>query len=203
MHEYAHFRPELAERLNNPRRLETQVGEADLARLLALKGDEDLLDLGSGTGFYTDRMAALTSGTVYAVEMQPEIARHHRERGLPPNVTQVQGDITRLSLHPAIADVAVCIAVYHEVGGRLDLLGIATALRPAGRLLIIDWRADPESWEGGPPADIRFAKEDVVLSLPPYFKATLSENLGRFMFAVVGVATSPNPPGWDPLRDLA
>jgi hypothetical protein len=64
MHDHARFRPEWAERLNNPHRLETQVSDAELARLLALTGHEDLIDLGSGTGFYTDRIAALTTGTV-------------------------------------------------------------------------------------------------------------------------------------------
>ena len=194
MHDHARFRPEWAARLNDPRRLDTQVSGADLARLLSLEGDEDLIDLGSGTGFYTDRMATLTTGTVYAVEMQPEIAELHRARGLPPNVKQLRGDIAHLSLPPAIADIAVCIATYHETEGRLDLPGVARALRPAGRLVIIDWRSDPESWEGGPPAEVRFAKEDVARSLAPYFDATLVEDLGRFMFAVVGVAGNVTPP---------
>jgi hypothetical protein len=34
-------------RLDDLQRLETQVSEQDLARLLALRGDEDVLDLGS------------------------------------------------------------------------------------------------------------------------------------------------------------
>lgn len=194
MHDHARFRPEWAERLDDPRRLETQVGEADLARLLALRGTEDLVDLGSGTGFYTNRMAALTTGTIYAIEMQPEIAELHRRHGLPPNVRQVRGDITRLALPTAIAEVAVCIATYHETEGRLDLSGIAAALRPAGRLVIIDWRTDPESWEGGPPTGVRFAKEDVARSLAPHFDVTVVENLGRFMFAVTGLVARLTPP---------
>jgi SAM-dependent methyltransferase len=193
MHDHARFRPEWAERLNNPHRLETQVSDAELARLLALTGHEDLIDLGSGTGFYTDRMAALTTGTVYAVEVQSEIAELHRKRGLPRNVQPVQGDITHLSLPAAIADVAVSVITYHETEGRLDLPGVAAALRQGGRLVIVDWRVDPESWEGGPPLELRFAKEDVARSLDPHFETTLSEDLGRFLFAVVGIVRPVTP----------
>jgi len=184
-HDHAHITPERAARLNDPRRLETQIGEADLTRLLDLAGNEDVIDLGSGTGFYTDRIAALTTGTVYAVELQPDIADLHRTKGVPDNVRLLHGDMTKLSLPPAGADVAITIATYHELDGGLDLAGLAEALRPGGRLIIVDWRPDPETWEGGPPADVRVGKEDVAAALIPYFTATQVENIGRAMFAVV------------------
>lgn len=199
MGDHAVFHHERLHRLNDLRRLETQVSEADLARFLALHGNEDVLDLGSGTGFYTDRIAALTSGTVYAVELQPEMNDHYRERGVPANVCLLQGDITALpvaptsdapgggalaELRPASVDVACTIATWHEIEGRLDLPGVARVLRPQGRLIVIDWRSDPESFEGGPPQNIRSSKEQVAAALAPYFPRTHAEDLGRFMFAV-------------------
>lgn len=183
------FHPERLRRLNDVRRLETQVGETDLSRLLALRGDEDVIDLGSGTGFYTDRIAALTTGTVYAVELQPEMNRHYRERGLPPNVRLVPGDITAIStgaLEPACADAACTIATWHEIQGRLDLAALSEILRPHARLVVVDWRTDPESWGNGPPESIRIAKEHVAEALATYFPRTAAEDLGRFMFAVSG-----------------
>jgi SAM-dependent methyltransferase len=185
LHEPGHIQPAHASRLSDPRRLETQLSEQDLARFLALRGDEDLVDLGCGTGFYTDRMAALTTGLVYGVELQPEMIELYRQRGIPANVRLVQGDVTNLALAPGSADLACCIAVYHETGGRLDLPGLQRILRPRGRLVIVDWRNDAESWEGGPPAHVRFGKDQVAGSLEPYFAPELVENLGRFMFAIV------------------
>ncbi len=193
VHDHVHFQPQWGRRLNNPRRLETQLSDQDLARLLALRGDEDLIDLGSGTGFYTDRMAALTTGIVYAVELQPEMSDLYRERGVPTNVRLIPGDVTCLSLAPASADVACCIATYHETEGRLDLQGLARILRPRGRLIVIDWRKDPESWESGPPEGIRYGKEEVARSFSPYFKATLAQNLGRFMFVVAADREDTQP----------
>jgi ubiquinone/menaquinone biosynthesis C-methylase UbiE len=183
-----------AHRLNDERRLVDQVSEHDLARLLALRGDEDVADLGSGTGFYTDRIAALTTGTVYAVDLQPEMNDAYRERGVPGNVRLVLGDITGLSLEPESVDVACTIATWHETGGKVDLPGLVRILRPRGRLVVIDWRQDPESWESGPPADLRFSKEEVAQSLAPFFAAIEAENLGRFMFAVIG-ARGPSGAG--------
>jgi SAM-dependent methyltransferase len=179
------FNPDKARRLNDVGRLETQVSKGTLLHLLALRGNEDVADLGSGTGFYTDIVAGLTSGFVYAVEFQAEMIDAYRERGVPDNVRLVQGDIRQLPLSVRSIDVAYSIAVYHETRGDLGLAVLLPALRPPGRLVIIDWRSDPESWESGPPARLRFDKADVAESLRPYFRSVLTENVGRFMFAVV------------------
>jgi SAM-dependent methyltransferase len=177
--------PSRAQRLLDPGRLETQVSDDDLVRLLALRGDEDVIELGSGPGFYTDRVAALTTGTVYALDIEPEMLDFYRSRGVPDNVQLVLGDVTRLDLPEASLDVACSISTWHESGGVVDLAGLARALRPGGRLVIADWRKDAESLDHGPPTDIRFVKEEVAASLAPYFCPLNTEDLGRFMFAVI------------------
>ena len=47
----------------------------------------------------------------------------------------------------------------------------------------------PQTWEGGPPAEVRVSKEQAAASLAPYFAATLLEDLGPSMFAVVATLT--------------
>jgi len=195
MHDHGrlHRSPASFERLDDLSRLQRQVSEAELARLLALRGDEDVLDLGSGTGFYTDRIAALTTGTVYALDLDPAMHDHYRSRGLPVNVRLVLRDMTALSvsktgkgdpLGAKSVDLACTIATWHEIGGRLDLPGVAKVLRPRGRLLVIDWRRDAESWENGPPIAERSTVAEVADMLAPRFTIVSSENVGRFMFAV-------------------
>jgi SAM-dependent methyltransferase len=179
------FNPEKARRLNDARRLETQVSKESLSRLLDLGGSEDVADLGSGTGFYTDIVAGLTSGLVYAVEFQTEMIDAYRERGVPGNVRLIRGDIRQSPLLEDSVDVAYSIAVYHETRGDLGLPSLLPALRSPGRLVIVDWRSDPETWESGPPARLRFAKEDVAASMRPFFRTVTAENVGRSMFAVV------------------
>jgi len=196
MHQHAPISPDRAQRLMDPRRLETQLSERGLIRLLALTGSEDVIDLGSGVGFYTDLIAALTTGTVYALDLQPEMHDFYRARGMPPNVRLVLGDLSRLELTPGGADVACSISVWHETGGEMDLPGLSRALRPKGRLVIVDWRKDPEPGDGGPPAEIRFSKEEVAGALLPYFQTVLSEDLGRNMFAVVAVRVDQPGGSW-------
>jgi len=183
-------------RLDDIGRLKTSVSESDLARVLALRGHEDVLDLGSGTGFYTDRVAALTTGTVFALEIIPEMLKHYSERGLPRNVRLIQGDMTALpqvkgdseppagSLAPSMADVAVTIATWHEIDGRLDVSGLAGLLRPHGRLIVIDWRKDPATWDHGPPEEVRYSTDDVAAALRSHFEVIKVEDLGPSMFAV-------------------
>lgn len=176
---------ERARRLDNPRRLETQVSEEDLSRILDLRGDEDIIDLGSGTGFYTDRIAKLTQGLVYAVEIEPELHRYHASRGVPENVRLILGDVTRLELAPASADLAVSLATWHEIGGALDLPGLVRILRPGGQLIVVDWRKKPQSFGSGPPLDIRADKEEVARALAPWFTPLVSKDLGPNMFFVI------------------
>ena len=195
MHDHgsSHRSPASFERLDDLSRLQRQVSEAELTRLLALRGDEDVLDLGSGTGFYTDRIAALTAGMVYALDLDPAMHDHYRARGLPANVRLVLGDMTALSvsktaqgeaLRGESVDVACTIATWHEIEGRLDLPGVAQVLRPGGRLLVIDWRRDVESWENGPPIAERSTAAEVAGVLASHFTLLSAENVGRFMFAV-------------------
>ena len=176
--------PGRAERLMELSRLESQLGEQDLARLLALRGDEDVIELGSGAGFYTDRIATLTTGTVYGLDIQPDMHEFYRERGLPGNVRLITGDVTRLDLPPASLDVACSISTWHESDGVIDLVGLTRALRPGGRLVVVDWRRDGYAPEKGPPQAIRLTKEEVASYLAPYFRVTGSEDLGQHMFAV-------------------
>jgi SAM-dependent methyltransferase len=172
-----------------PTRLETQLSERDLARLLALRGDEDVIELGSGAGFYTDRIAALTAGTVYGLDIQPEMHDFYRKRGLPANVRLLVGDVTRLDLPAASLDVACSISTWHESDGVIDLPGLVRALRPGGRLVVVDWRRDGDTPEKGPPQTIRLTKEEVAAYLAPYFLVTSSEDLGQHMFAVTATLT--------------
>ncbi len=181
---------ERAARLLEPGRLDTQLSEADLARLLALRGNEDVIELGSGAGFYTDRIAALTTGTVYGLDIQPEMHEFYRSRGLPANVRLIAGDVTDLHLEPASLDVACSISTWHESDGVIDLPGLARALRPGGRLVIVDWRKDIEGdREQGPPLSVRFTGDEVAASLAPHFRAVGTERLGPNMFAVVALKT--------------
>ncbi len=200
MHDHGPHWAAHIQRLNDPERLKRQLSGSDLSRILDLRGDEDVLDLGSGSGFYTDLIAPLTTGTVYALELLPEMNSHYRERGLPGNVRLLQGDMTALALDtgaasaeravgadrlaPASVDVVFTNATWHEIAGRLDVAGVAELMRPGGRLLVVDWRKNPDTWESGPPENVRYSTDEVTATLASHFTITSVQKVGPSMFAL-------------------
>ncbi len=185
MHDDHRFHPMHAERLSDPRRLDNQLSEEDLVRLLDLRGDEDVADLGSGTGFYTDIVARHTSGAVYAVEISPEMTEAYRKRGVPANVRLVEADVRELPLTPGSIDAAYSIVALHEMAGDMEMGRLLDSLRAPGRVVVVDWRMEPASWESGPPAERRVSNQSALAIFEPYFETVTIEDLGSFMFALV------------------
>ena len=108
-------------------------------------------DVGAGSGYFTVRLAARTGskGRVYATDLQPEMlkmlaARLARED--VKNVTLVQGAIDDPKLPPASIDLVLMVDVYHELSEPQKMLrGIRAALKPGGRLVLLEYRKeDPE-----------------------------------------------------------
>ena len=184
MDEHRIFPAHRAHVLNDEQRL-AALSEEGLVTLLDLDGTEDIADLGSGTGFYTNRIAAHTSGTVYAVEVQSEMQDHHRARCLPANVQMVLGDVDELPLPEGSIDRAVSINTFHEAHGHDGLVRLARALREGGRLLIVDWRRDPAATAQGPRLEARLTKEEAASLLSPHFRTQEVRDLGEFFFSVV------------------
>ncbi len=180
------FRPSRAKKLNDEERLAILSVET-LVALLDLSGVESLVDLGSGTGFYTNRLPERTTVTVYAVDVQPEMLERHVDRGIPANVRLVLADFRLLPLPEASVDRALSVYAYHEAPEAMGLERVARALKPGGRLVIVDWRRSYQAVEHGPPLDIRATWEEVADVLAPHFSYVEGQNLDRFLFVATGV----------------
>jgi len=108
-------------------------------------------DVGAGSGYFTVRLGARVgpNGRVYANDLQPEMlkmlaARLAREN--VRNVTLVQGAPDDVKLPPAAIDMVLMVDVYHECSEPQKMLrAIRMALRPGGRLVLLEYRKeDPE-----------------------------------------------------------
>jgi predicted methyltransferase len=134
----------------------------EVIRALALRPDAVVADLGAGTGYFAARLAnMLPQGRVYAVDVEPGMVQHLAKRAQEehlPNLVAVQAapDDARL---PEKADLILLVDVYHHIEGREAYFRkLRDALKPGGRVAIVDFRADsPE----GPPKAARLSPRTV------------------------------------------
>jgi predicted methyltransferase len=133
---------------------------------LALRPDAAVADLGAGTGYFAARLAnMLPKGTVYAVDVEPEMVKYLGERAKREGLANLKPvaarpDDARL---PAKVDLIVLVDVYHHIDNRERYFRkLAASLKPGGRLAVIDFRLDsPE----GPPKEARIPPEKVKAEL--------------------------------------
>ena len=133
---------------------------------LSLRPDAAVADLGAGTGYFAARLAnMLPKGTVYAVDVEPEMVKYLGERAKREGLANLKPvaarpDDARL---PAKVDLIVLVDVYHHIENRERYFRrLAASLKPGGRLAVIDFRLDsPE----GPPKAARIAPEQVKAEL--------------------------------------
>ena len=115
---------------------------------LKLKPGEAVADIGSGTGYYTRRLARPISpnGMVYAVDIQPEMLDLLTNKLAAEkifNVKPVLGTITDPKLPPAALDLVLMVDVYHEFDHPFEMVeGMCRALKPGGRMVFVEFRRE-------------------------------------------------------------
>ncbi len=157
------FDAERAATLEDAGRRYRYVSREELLWALALDGTETVADLGSGTGFYTDDVAA-RAGHVYGVDIQPAMHDYYREKSLPDNVELVESDVATLPFADDALDAAVSTMTYHEFASDDALAELARTIRPGGRLVVADWSAGGEG-EAGAPLTERYDLDTVTRAL--------------------------------------
>jgi ubiquinone/menaquinone biosynthesis C-methylase UbiE len=104
-------------------------------------------DIGAGTGYYTFKIAErVPQGKVYAVEIQDDLIRYLNAKKTELNATNVEvikGDTKSPHLPDSSLDLAILIDVYHELEYPKEMLHyIRDALKPNGKILLIEYRAE-------------------------------------------------------------
>jgi len=126
--------------------------EPDVAiEVLKIAKGASVADIGAGSGYMTVRLAKRVgpAGTVYANDVQPqmlEMLRRRLEKEKIANVTLVQGAIDDPKLPPASVDLELMVDVYHEFSQPQAMLrGLRQALKPGGRLVLLEYRKEDPS----------------------------------------------------------
>lgn len=119
---------------------------------LELKPGDVVADVGAGVGFTSVRMARRVgpTGKVYATDIQPQMIRmlkaNIKAMKLEKIITPVQCTATETRLPDGEIDLVIMVDVYHECSEPVKTLeGIKKSLKPGGRLVLIEFRAeDPD-----------------------------------------------------------
>jgi len=117
---------------------------------LPVEPDFGVADIGAGTGYFAFPVARrVPRGQVYAVDIQPEMLDYIRQRigeSGQDNVIPVLGTITDPGLEPGSIDLAYIVDAYHEFSHPREMgLALVRSLRPGGRLILIEYRAEDRS----------------------------------------------------------
>jgi ubiquinone/menaquinone biosynthesis C-methylase UbiE len=133
------------ERFENENR-DIFVKRREIVRAVGLKPGETVADVGAGTGLFTRLFAEQVgpTGTVYAEDIGPKfieyIAQQAKLQGREKSVKTVLGTPESAKLPAGSADVVFLCDTYHHFEHPAKMLAsIHRALRPEGRLVIVDF----------------------------------------------------------------
>ena len=119
---------------------------------LSLKAGDVVADVGAVVGYTSVRIAKRvgSSGKVYATDIQPQMIRmlksNIRSMKLEKVVIPTLCTATETKLPSGEIDLIIMVDVYHECSNPIETLqGLKKALKPGGRLVLIEFRAeDPD-----------------------------------------------------------
>jgi SAM-dependent methyltransferase len=140
---------------------------AGVVKALQLRSGMCVADLGAGTGYFSRYLAAAVgeAGTVFAVDTEPALVAHLRERAEhehSPNVVPILASADNPRLPVGAVDVVLIVDTLHHLDDRINYLRrLRRVLKPGGRVVVIDFNKKQDI-PVGPPPEHRLAREQVV-----------------------------------------
>ena len=132
--------------------------------ILGIVPGKTVADIGAGSGWFTVRAAKRVgdTGTVYAVDINPEAVRYIESRIRKENLHNVKPILGKPDdpLLPGTVDAVLLLKTYHEVAQPVTLLrNLRPSLTAGARVGVIDRNGDGENHGVGREIVIREANE--------------------------------------------
>lgn len=139
----------------------------DVLRAMGLSPAMTVADIGAGTGYFSVRLArAVPSGKVIATDVEPDMVHYLNERAAReqlPNLQAVVATHASSGLTAESVDRILVVHVWHHLADRIAYArDLSAALRPGGKLFIVDFGATASH---GPPPNMRVTPEAVIAEL--------------------------------------
>jgi arsenite methyltransferase len=170
-HRHPHQLPNVTEyldRLDRPER-DADQKPAEVIQALDLKPGMAVGDLGSGSGYFTRRFidSVAPGGMVYAIDVEPKaldyIREHLSPQRNPTTIHFVHAGVDNPRLPPASVDLLFVCNTYHHIEDRTRYFArAAEAIKPGGRLAVVDFYEDHRSGDLGFPKDHLVSRQLVL-----------------------------------------
>ena len=130
------------------------------------RGMKDIVEFGCGYGTFTLAAATLVSGTVYALDIEPEMVETVRDKCRQAGIDNVRADVRDFvaegtGLPSDSVDAALLFNILHHEEPVALMKEAFRVVRPEGRLAVIHWNYDPTT-PRGPAMEIRPRPEQCV-----------------------------------------
>jgi ubiquinone/menaquinone biosynthesis C-methylase UbiE len=114
---------------------------------LNLSPTDTVAEIGAGTGYISFQIAPrVPKGQVLAVDIQPEMIEILKTRAQSKNVSNVKPILSteqNPNLPPNSINLAIMVDAYHEFNYPHEMMSaIAKALKPQGRVALVEYRAE-------------------------------------------------------------
>jgi len=134
----------------------------EVVMALKLRPDEVIADIGAGTGYFSRRFAH-HAGKVLAVDIDAALLAI-AAKDAPPNLVTVLAAPNDPKLAPKSLDSVFFCDVLHHIANRPAYYAkLKTALKPGGRIVIVDFHKRP--LPVGPPPAMKLSAEEVQQEL--------------------------------------
>ncbi len=138
---------------------------ADVVGAMKVAPGTKVADVGAGTGYFEPYLSRAVgpTGTVFAVDIEPDMIRYLSERATREHldvVRPVQASVDDPKLAPASVDRIVIVDTWHHVPGHAAYLAkLRAALAPGGTITFIEFTLDSPR---GPPREHRIPPDALV-----------------------------------------
>lgn len=140
----------------------------DIFQAAALKPGQVIADLGTGPGAFlaTMRNYVTETGKVFAVDISPNFIQFVRDRAQKnrwDNVATVLSEEKSTKLPPKSVDALFICDTYHHFTYYQDMLAsMKQALKPAGKVILVDFERIPGKSKDWILSHVRAGKEQVI-----------------------------------------
>jgi ubiquinone/menaquinone biosynthesis C-methylase UbiE len=136
----------------------------DVVRALALQGNETVIDLGAGSGYFSFPLArALPRGKVVAADVEPEMIRHIHHKAMVEGITNLVPIIIKADAPqiPRDADLVFLCDVLHHVQNREAWLKtLVSQMKPGARLVLLEFKEG--KLPQGPPEAVKIPRKQLL-----------------------------------------